>query len=202
MTLWCRSLWWTWRLRLGGARVGRNLRVEGPLNLLLRDGARIDQITIGDDVTLSGTTYLRLRGNGRVTLGDRVTLGTEVWLVTANEATLSLGRHVQVGSYGIFNGGHGLSIGDDTWLAGFCYLNSSDHALEPDRLIREQGYVGAPIAIGPDNWIGGHAFIGKGVTTGRGAVIGAGSVVVKNVDDEMIVAGNPARPLRSRREPA
>lgn len=195
-----RSLFWTWRLRLAGAEVGPGLRVQGPLRVLLRDGASLRNLSLGRDVTFGGTVYLRMRAGGRVRLGDRVSLGTEVWLVTANQALLELGDDVQVGSYCLLNGGHGLSIGADSWLAGFVYLNSSDHSIEPGRLIREQGYVGAAIAIGPDNWLGGHSFICKGVRTGRGVVVGAGAVVTKSFDDEAIVAGNPARILRYRSE--
>lgn len=193
-----RSLFWTWRLRLAGAEVGTGLCVQGPLRLLLRDGASLRNLRIGQGVTLGGTLHLRLRAGGRVRLGDRVSLGTEVWLVCANQALLELGDDVQVGSYCVLNGGHGLSIGADTWLAGFVYLNSSDHRMEPGRLIRQQGYVGAPIAIGPDNWLGGHSFICKGVSTGTGVVVGAGSVVTKSFPDNAIVAGNPARILRFR----
>ncbi|SNS11434.1 hypothetical protein SAMN04488503_2802 [Humidesulfovibrio mexicanus] len=196
-----RSHYWTWRLRLAGAAVGRNLRVQGPLRILLRDGASLKNLHVGDDVTLGGTTYLRMRAGGRVRIGQRVSLGTEVWLVAANAALLELGDDVQVGSYCLLNGGHGLSIGADSWLAGFVYLNSSDHKIEPGRLIREQGYTGAAIAIGPDNWLGGHSFICKGVRTGRGVVVGAGAVVTKSFGDEAIVAGNPARLLRRRGEP-
>ncbi|MGE4265185.1 MAG: acyltransferase [Desulfovibrio sp.] len=195
-----RSLFWTWRLRLGGAEVGGGLRVEGPLRILLRDGASLRNLSIGHGVALGGTVYLRMRAGGRVRLGDRVALGTEVWLVTANNALLELGDNVQVGSYCLLNGGHGLSIGADSWLAGFVYLNSSDHGIEPGRLIREQGYVGAAIVIGPDNWLGGHSFICKGVRTGRGVVVGAGAVVTKSFEDNAIVAGNPARILRHRGE--
>ena len=47
-------------------------------------------------------------------------------------------------------------------------------------------------------WIGGHCFITKGVTIGDGAVIGAGSVVVKDIKGYSIAVGNPARFLKER----
>jgi acetyltransferase-like isoleucine patch superfamily enzyme len=56
------------------------------------------------------------------------------------------------------------------------------------------------VVIGNDVWIGAKAFIKGGLTIGNGAIIGAHSVVTKNVDDYAIVAGNPARLIRYRFE--
>lgn len=52
-----------------------------------------------------------------------------------------------------------------------------------------------PIAIGRDCWIGGGAIIQPGVTIGDRCIVGAGAVVTKDVPDDTIVVGNPARPL-------
>ncbi|HEY9001723.1 MAG TPA: hypothetical protein VIM89_10250 [Mucilaginibacter sp.] len=54
------------------------------------------------------------------------------------------------------------------------------------------------VVLGPDVWIGHGAIVMPGVSVGTGAIIGSGSVVTKNVPDYMIVAGNPARPIRRR----
>jgi maltose O-acetyltransferase len=54
---------------------------------------------------------------------------------------------------------------------------------------------GEPISIGDDVWVGGGAIVLGGVTIGDRAVVGAGSVVTRDVPADMVVAGNPARPL-------
>ncbi len=195
---WIRSIYWKLKLRMCGARVGRNLRVGGQIEVLLRDRASWRNIHIGENVTLGGRTYLRLRKNGRIRIGDGVHTGTEVWLVGANDAELFVGHHTTVGSYCILNGGHGLRIGSHCVLAAFVYLNSSDHAFAKGELIQAQGFVGAPIEIGDDVWLGGHVFVGKGVAIGRGTVVGAGAVVVKNIPEYKVAAGNPAKILRDR----
>ena len=54
------------------------------------------------------------------------------------------------------------------------------------------------ITIGENAWVAADAFVGPGVTIGKGAVVGARGVVVKDVEDFVVVAGNPARPIGVR----
>lgn len=62
---------------------------------------------------------------------------------------------------------------------------------------------GRPISIGDDVWVGGAAVICPGVSIGEGAVVGAGSVVTRDVEAFTVVAGNPARVIRQlERQPA
>lgn len=62
---------------------------------------------------------------------------------------------------------------------------------------------GRPISIGDDVWVGGAAVICPGVSIGEGAVVGAGSVVTRDVEAFTVVAGNPARVIRRlERQPA
>ncbi len=189
---------WTFYLRLRGARVGRNLQVQGPIYILLRDGARLANLVIGDDVTLGGRTYLRMRSRGKIILGEGVRTGTEVWLVAANDAELEIGSDTVLGSYSIFNGGHGLTIGSNCIFAAFVYINTSDHHFKRDQLIKNQGFFGAPVVIGDDVWLGGHVFVNRGVRIGTGSVIGAGAIVIKEIGEYKVAVGNPAQVIRDR----
>lgn len=67
-----------------------------------------------------------------------------------------------------------------------------------DTIKRREGWeFGKPILIGDDCWIGGQATILPGITIGHRCIIGAGAVVTRDVPDDTIVAGNPAKPLSS-----
>ncbi|OGR89179.1 MAG: hypothetical protein A2992_09980 [Elusimicrobia bacterium RIFCSPLOWO2_01_FULL_59_12] len=197
-----RGIVWTWYLRALGARVGKNLRMRGSLDILVRDEASLRQVTIGDNVSFGGKTYLRLRRNGRIVIGDAVVTGTEVWFVAAKEATLQVGRNTKIGSYNIFNGGHGISIGDYCLIAAFVYLNSSDHRHDGPELIQDLGHTGAPIEIGKDVWLGGQVVVTQGVKIGMGAVIGAGAVVTGDIPPYKVAVGVPARVIKDRTESA
>lgn len=82
----------------------------------------------------------------------------------------------------------GINIGDDTQIAANVQLISNNHDLEDRNVITCK-----PINIGKRVWIGAGATILPGVTIGDNSVVGAGSVVTKDVPPDTVVAGNPAR---------
>lgn len=86
-----------------------------------------------------------------------------------------------------------IRIGSDTQVGPMTQILTADHPREADA--RAEGLeFGRPIAIGRNVWIGGGALILPGVTIGDDAVIGAGSVVTRDVAKGVTVMGNPARP--------
>jgi acetyltransferase-like isoleucine patch superfamily enzyme len=194
-----RSVFWRFVLRLKGSSCGKNVIFNGPVNILLRDGAKWSNIIIGNDVIFDGEIFLRLRKNGKIIVKNGVKTGNHVWLVGANDADLIINKNTILGSYNILNGGHGLEIGEYCITAGFVYINTSDHSYRKDELIQKQGFFGSPINIGKDVWLGGHVFVNKGVNIGEGAVIGAGAVVIDDISAYGIAVGNPAKVVKKRK---
>ncbi|AZP04005.1 sugar O-acetyltransferase [Jeotgalibaca ciconiae] len=89
-----------------------------------------------------------------------------------------------------------IRIGDNCMLAPNVQLYTATHPLDP--IERNSGYEYAkPITIGDNAWIGGGAIILPGVTLGNNVVVGAGSVVTKSFPDNVAIAGNPARVIKS-----
>ena len=94
-----------------------------------------------------------------------------------------------------------VTLGDRVLLGPAVQLLAATHPLEPE--LRAQGLEYAePIAVGDDVWLGGGAVVLPGVTIGDRAVVGAGSVVARDVPADAVVAGNPARVIRSLEEAA
>ena len=85
-----------------------------------------------------------------------------------------------------------VTIGDNVMIAPNVSLYGAGHPIHPDA--RNSGYeYGAPITIGNNVWIGGSVCVLPGVTIGDNVVIGAGSVVAKDIPDNVIAVGNPCR---------
>lgn len=88
-----------------------------------------------------------------------------------------------------------IRIGANCQLANDIQLLTPIHPLDPQP--RREGWeAGEPITIGDNVWIGGGAIVLPGVTICEDAVVGAGSVVTKDVPARTVVAGNPARVIR------
>jgi maltose O-acetyltransferase len=88
-----------------------------------------------------------------------------------------------------------ITIGDRVQLGPGVQLLSADHPRDAEA--RASGLEnGLPITIEDDVWLGGGAIVCPGVTIGRGTVIGAGSIVTRDVPAGVIAAGNPCRVIR------
>ncbi len=86
-----------------------------------------------------------------------------------------------------------ITIGDGCQIGPGVQIYAADHPRDPE--LRRQGLEnGRPVTVGPNVWIGGGAILLPGVTIGQDAVIGAGSVVTRDVAEGLTVMGNPARP--------
>ncbi len=92
-----------------------------------------------------------------------------------------------------------VTIGNDVLVAPGVTLVATNHSFESiEQPIREQGEVTGKIVIEDDVWLGTNVIVLPNVIVKRGAIVGAGSVVTKDVDNFSIVAGNPAKLIRKR----
>ena len=85
-------------------------------------------------------------------------------------------------------------IGDHTLFGPAVQIYTAMHPM--DAVMRRTQEYGKPVTIGSDVWVGGGAIICPGVKIGSRAVVGAGSVVTRNIPDSVFAAGNPCRVIR------
>ena len=117
---------------------------------------------------------------GVVSIGDRTVLG--------QECTISAFQHVSIGSQCI--------LADRVMLIDF------DHATnDVERPIRDQGIYKRDVRVGNNVWIGYGACLLRGVTVGDNSILGSLAVVTRDVEENAVVGGSPARVLRMREQP-
>lgn len=87
-----------------------------------------------------------------------------------------------------------VRIGDFTLFGPSVQIYTATHPLEAE--LRRTREFAKPVTIGSDVWVGGAAIILPGVTIGDRCVIGAGSVVTRDIPDDVFAAGNPCRVIR------
>jgi|SRR5690625_1532976 len=115
---------------------------------------------------------------------------------------VDFGSRITIGAHSFFNFNvvaldvAPITIADHVLIGPNVQLLTPTHPLDPER--RRAGWEGGePITIQDNVWIGGGAIICPGVTVGANSVIGAGAIVTKDVAPNVVVAGNPARVIKS-----
>jgi acetyltransferase-like isoleucine patch superfamily enzyme len=126
--------------------------------------------------------------------GDNVSMQMPIRIEGAEK--VKIGSRVSIAAFVHIWGNGGVEIGDDTLIASHVAITSLTHDTAAD--LFAQSLISKPVIIGCNVWIGTHASILPGVKIGNGAIIGAGAVVTKDVSENMIVVGVPARAMRNR----
>lgn len=112
---------------------------------------------------------------------------------------LIVGDRVSIHEYSYIGGTGHIKIGNFVSIANNCSIISETHNFEKrDLPIKEQGVTPQSISIGSDVWIGSRVTILGKVKIGNGAVIGAGSIVTKDIPDYAVAFGVPCRVMRYR----
>ena len=113
-----------------------------------------------------------------------------------------LGNDIVIGMDCIFVDNAPIRVGDRAMIASGVQLCTANHPILPgERLLDARPTYfrpyALPITVCAGAWVGARAVVLPGVTIGENAVVGAGSVVTKSVPPNTVVAGNPARPIRT-----
>ncbi|TSJ41094.1 acyltransferase [Mucilaginibacter corticis] len=112
---------------------------------------------------------------------------------------ITIGDRTGIGARAFLAGQGGITIGNDVITGPNIQVFSENHNFSDlSQTIKAQGVSKQPTVIGNNCWLGGGVTILAGVTIGDGCVIAAGSVVTKSVPANSIVAGVPAKVIKSR----
>jgi acetyltransferase-like isoleucine patch superfamily enzyme len=168
-------------------------------------GVRIrfaNHVTLGKGVYLDEGVYLHACPQG-IAIGDNTLVMHHAELHVYNfrdlpHAGIKIGRDSLIGEFNVLRGQGGIQIGDRVYTSPFVQLAAVNHVFaDPNRPFVEQGITAEGITVEDDVWIGAGAIVTDGVHIGRGAVIAAGAVVTGDVPPHTVVAGVPARIVKT-----
>ena len=173
--------WEDW-LRLNGVEVRGKVNVYGTLDvihwgsptIIIENNVTFDSDTKHNDAGILHPCTLSVTGNGKLYIGEDT--GMSGVLICCQDS-VTIGKHVGIG-------------------ANVTIYDTDHHPVNPWERIHSHDVnltKCRPVLIDDYAWIGANAMILKGVHIGRGAVIGAGSVVTKDVPELTVSAGNPAK---------
>ena len=169
---------WFWKVMIHsmGGKVGKNVKFYGGIRIV---GNSPDAIKIGDNVRVLRGVTISTTPNGQICIGNNCHIG---------ESTI------------IFSD-IGVTIGDNVIIGPQNIIVDFDHLYENvNTPINQQGINRKTVVIEEDVWISSHCVITRGVRIGKGAVIGAGSVVTKSIPAYSVAGGIPGRIIKKRGE--
>jgi acetyltransferase-like isoleucine patch superfamily enzyme len=173
-----------------GVVFGRSVTIRHP-----------DKIRFGNRVVIDDYALIDARGAGKegIIIGDDVIIGRGT-TIRAKVGPIEIGSQTNVGEGSTLVAQGGILIGEMVTIAGHCHISGGAYQVERDGLSEREHekYTKGPIRIDQKSRLGMGAMVLDGVNICEGAIIGAASVVTKDVPEYSVAAGSPAVVKRSR----
>ena len=157
---------------------------------------RLRGIRFGKGVVLVGKLYVSSNSN-KIRVGNNVSIGRFSSLNTSDKGEIIIGDRTSLNDFTVISAEKKVEIGKDVVMGQFVVIVDSDHAFRDRRqAIMYQGVTSRPVKIEDNVWVGAQVCILKGVKVGKGSVIGANSVVTKDIQPYSIAVGSPAKVIK------
>jgi len=151
---------------------------------------------------------ISIRGKRNINFGKKLTTGIgcriEAFSFEKNEKIIDFGENVQINDYVHITSMGKVSIGNNVLLASKIYISDCSHGYyeggykdsSPEQIPIDRSYNVSHVIIEDNVWIGEFVSVLPGVKIGKGSIIGANSVVTKDIPSNVIAVGAPAKPIK------
>lgn len=158
------------------------------------------RFSAGEHVFIGDRVVVYESGGGEVRLGDRVYLHQDNVIQSHDDGRVIIGADTHIQTRCFFSACVGsITIGTHVQIAPHCGFYSYNHGIAAEQLMRMQPLrTKGGIVLEDDVWLGFGVIVLDGVRIGAGAVIGAGSIVTRDVPSNAVAVGSPARVISSR----
>jgi acetyltransferase-like isoleucine patch superfamily enzyme len=170
--------------------IGKNVRFSVPKNIFLGNGVKI-----GEGCIIEARSF-----GSKIRIGDNVQISRYTTVKSA-EGDVDIGENVVIGPFSILEGWGGLEIGKNAIISFHVVIMSIMYEFEDCSYpINQHPARIGKVIISEDSWLGTHVVVLPGIKIGKGAIVGAGGVVTKDIPEYYVAAGVPAKVIRKRGE--
>lgn len=171
---------------------GRNITIRHP-----------KKIEIGDNVIIDDNCVLDAKGNFEVgiNIGNNVLINRNT-ILSCKNGSIKIGDNTNIGTNCLLHSASSLRLGENILIAAYCYLiagGNHDFKRTDIPIIQQPEIHKGGILVENDVWLGADVKVLDGVKIDTGTIIGAGSVVAKNIPAFSVAVGIPAKIVRSRK---
>lgn len=194
-------------------KVVRLLRGYFKKNLFKKSGKKIfigkgtsikhcRNMIIGNNVTINDYVEINAESQNSVVIGNNITIGKYSIIKCTGKyknvkTGIKIGDNSSFGDFCFFGCAGGILIGNDVIMGQNIRFHAQNHNFDKvDILIKDQGTTQEGITIENNCWIGGGTVFLDGVTIGTGSIIGANSLVNKNIPEHCVAVGNPIKIIK------
>lgn len=165
--------------------------------------------------TASVSSGAIIKGVGRLTIGPFVTVEEGVTLDTSDNpssvlsisarskvksgtilktyaGSIHIGPRTSIGEYNVLTGHGGLTVGAECMFGPYVFVNTASHIVEGQDSFRFQGEAAVGVQIGDNVWLGARCSVLDGVKIGSDTIVGAHSLLLKNLPNNVLAFGQPA----------
>ena len=175
--------------------------------LFVGSGVKIrhkSHFTAGKNLILEDNVFINALAEDGIVTGDQVSIARDSILICTGVIAhqgkgIYIGKGTGINASAYLGGQGGIHIGEQVIIGPGVQIFSENHNYDqPGISIKEQGVTRLGVSIGDHCWLGGRVTVLDGVHIGKGCVVAAGAVVTKSFPDYSILAGVPARIIKSR----